>query len=41
MTELLNIKLGVNIDHINTYKCRGENFPNPIKAAEISLKFWR
>ena len=38
MTETLNIKLGVNIDHIATLRnARGENFPDPIKAAEIAL----
>ena len=38
MTETLNIKLGVNIDHIATLRnARGEDFPDPIKAAEIVL----
>ena len=38
MTETLNIKLGVNIDHIATLRnARGEDFPDPIKAAEIAL----
>ena len=38
MTKTLNIKLGVNIDHIATLRnARGENFPDPIKAAEIAL----
>ena len=42
MTETLNIKLGVNIDHIATLRnARGEDFPDPIKAAEIASKFWR
>ena len=36
--ELLDVRLGVNIDHIATLRnARGEHFPNPIKAAEISL----
>ena len=38
MTETLDIKLGVNIDHIATLRnARGEKFPDPIKAAEIAL----
>ena len=38
MTETLNIKLGVNIDHVATLRnARGEDFPDPIKAAEIAL----
>ena len=36
--ELHNVRLGVNIDHVATLRnARGENFPDPIRAAEISL----
>ena len=34
-----NIKLGVNIDHVATIRnARGDNYPDPVKAAIISQK---
>ena len=34
-----DIRLGVNIDHVATLRnARKENFPSPIKAAELALK---
>ena len=36
---MIRKKLGVNIDHIATIRnARGENYPNPVKAALISQK---
>ena len=34
-----NIRLGVNIDHVATLRnARKENFPSPVKAAELALQ---
>ncbi len=34
---MTKIRLGVNIDHVATIRnARGENYPNPVKAAELA-----
>ena len=34
-----DIRLGVNIDHVATLRnARKENFPSPVKAAELALQ---
>ena len=39
MKDNIDIKLGVNIDHIATLRnARGEEYPDPIKACNILLK---